>query len=83
MWYAVAMAQAIDMEAIRKLTPAQRIALIEQIWDTLAEEDAEVPVSQAAMAEMERRLAELDADPSKAISYDEMMKRLAQLRTHH
>ncbi len=74
------MAQAIDMEAIRKLTPAQRIALIEQIWDTLAEEDAEVPVSEAAMAEMERRARELASDPSKAASQDEVKRRLRELR---
>lgn len=73
------MAQAIDMEAIRKLTPAQRIALIEQIWDTLAEENA-VPVSKAVLDEMERRLAKFDADPSKGISHDEMMRRLRELR---
>lgn len=79
MWYAVAMAQAIDMEAIRKLTPAQRIALIEQIWDTLAEEDA-VPVSKAVLDEMERRLAKFDADPSSGIPHDEMMRRLRELR---
>lgn len=73
------MAQAIDMEAIRKLTPAQRIALIEQIWDTLAEEDA-VPVSKAVLDEMERRLAKFDADPSSGIPHDEMMRRLRELR---
>jgi len=73
-WYAVAMAQAIDMEAIRKLTPAQRIALIEQIWDTLAEEDAEVPVSEAAMAEMERRAKELRENPESGVSHDEVVK---------
>lgn len=74
------MVQTIDMEAIRKLTRAQRMALIAKIWDTLAEEaDADLPISKAALAEMERRSAELDADPSLAVSHEEMMKRLRSI----
>lgn len=71
------MVQTIDMEAIRKLTRAQRMALIAKIWDTLAEEDdADLPISKAVLDEMERRAAEFDADPSIGIPHEEMMKRL-------
>lgn len=74
MWYAVAMAQTIDMDAIRKLTPAQRIALIEQIWDTLAEENAEMPVSETAKAEMERRAKELRDNPESGLDHEEVVQ---------
>lgn len=74
MWYAVAMAQTIDMDAIRKLTPAQRIALIEQIWDTLAEENAEMPVSETAKAEMERRAKELRENPESGLDHEEVVQ---------
>lgn len=68
------MAQTIDMDAIRKLTPAQRIALIEQIWDTLAEENAEMPVSETAKAEMERRAQELRDNPESGIGHEEVVQ---------
>lgn len=68
------MAQTIDMDAIRKLTPAQRIALIEQIWDTLAEENAEMPVSETAKAEMERRAKELRDNPESGLDHEEVVQ---------
>lgn len=68
------MAQTIDMDAIRKLTPAQRIALIEQIWDTLAEENAEMPVSETAKAEMERRAQELRENPESGLDHEEVVQ---------
>jgi putative addiction module component (TIGR02574 family) len=74
------MPPTIDMDAIRKLSHAERLALIAKIWDTLAEEDANIPISDAVMDEMERRAAEMDANPSMGISHDEMMKRLRSLR---
>jgi putative addiction module component (TIGR02574 family) len=73
------MVQTIDMEAIRKLSRAQRVALIAKIWDTLAEEDADIPISDAVLDEMERRVAEYDADPSIGIPHEEMMRRLRKL----
>jgi putative addiction module component (TIGR02574 family) len=69
------MAQTIDIEAIRKLTVAERVALIDRIRETLIDDDA-LPLPDALLDEMERRAAELDADPSKAIPHEEMMKRL-------
>lgn len=73
------MAQTVDMDAIRKLSHAERIALMMQIWETLVDDD-DVPISDAVLDEMERRAAELDVDPSKAISHDEMMRRLRSLQ---
>lgn len=73
------MAQTIDIEAIRKLTVAERVALIDRIRETLIDDDA-LPLPDALLDEMERRAAELDADPSKAIPHEEMMKRLRSLR---
>lgn len=68
------MAQTIDMEAIRKLSPAERMALINQIWDTIADDDREVEVSAPAMAEMNRRLEEMKQDPSKSRSLEEVKR---------
>ncbi len=65
-----------DMDAIRKLSVSERLALVEEIWDSISEEPASVPVSEAQLAEARRRLAEHDVDPATAIPWDEAEKRL-------
>jgi putative addiction module component (TIGR02574 family) len=45
---------------IKSMSPEERLALIEEIWDSLDPED--VPVTDAQRAELERRSADLDRD---------------------
>jgi putative addiction module component (TIGR02574 family) len=66
----------LDMEAIRELTVAERLALVEEIWDSISDDPTSVPTSDRQLAEAHRRLAEHDADPSSAIPWDEAEKKL-------
>ena len=66
----------IDMESIRKLTVEERLALVEEIWDSISDDPGSVPTSERQLAEARRRLAEHDADPSTAIPWDEAEKKL-------
>lgn len=66
----------LDMDAIRKLTVAERLALVEEIWDSISDEPGAVPTSKRQLAEARRRLADHDADPSSAISWDIAEKKL-------
>lgn len=68
------MPQTIDMDAIRKLSRSERMALITRIWDTLAEEDAEIPLSEAAKAEICRRVQELKDNPAAGKSHEETLQ---------
>lgn len=74
------MAQLVDRKSIRMLSVAQRIELMDLIWETIVDDDAEVPVSKRDLAEMHRRRAELLADPSKGVSHAEMKKKLRGLK---
>lgn len=74
MCYAVVMPQTIGIDAIRKLSNAEPLALIDSIWESLYEEDANIPISKAAMAEMERRAKELRENPESGLSHDEVIK---------
>jgi putative addiction module component (TIGR02574 family) len=73
------MAQMIDMEAIRKLSPAERLKLIDAIWDSLADEDADVPIDPEVLEEMQRRSQWARDNPDQLISHDEMKARLRSL----
>ena len=66
----------LDMEAIRKLSVSERLALVEEIWESISDDPTSVPVSEAQLAEARRRLAEHDADPTTAVPWDEAEERL-------
>jgi putative addiction module component (TIGR02574 family) len=71
-WYAFSMAQTIDIEAIRKLSVAERMAIIEQIWDTIPEAEVEFRISERTKAEIRRRAKELRDDPDSGLSHEEV-----------
>ncbi|HUP53080.1 MAG TPA: addiction module protein [Longimicrobiales bacterium] len=61
----------IDLDAIRKLSVAERLALVEEIWDSISDDPDSAPVTKRQLAEAHRRLAEHDADPSTVIPWDQ------------
>ncbi|WP_047814599.1 addiction module protein [Rhodopirellula islandica] len=61
------------------LPVGDRLRVVHAIWDTLPD-DVDLSPSAEQQAEIDRRLAAHDADPSTAISHDEMMRRIAKRR---
>jgi putative addiction module component (TIGR02574 family) len=57
---------------IDRLGLEERLNLVEEIWDTIGAKDEEVPLTGAQRAELERRIAEDDANPSNTVSWDEV-----------
>jgi len=55
-----------------KLSVSERIQLIEDIWDSIAAEapDDALGLSQVQKAELHRRVAEHQADPSSAVPWE-------------
>ena len=63
---------------ISRLTPQERLDLLEKIWESLEPED--VPVTPAQRAELDRRLDDLDRDPSPGIPWNEVLQRIREQR---
>ena len=61
---------------ITRLSPDERLRLIEQLWDSLDEEH--VPLSPVQAAELEHRLASFDEDSAQAVSWDDLKAELAR-----
>jgi len=59
------MSHAID---IARLSPRERLDLIRELWESL--EPRSVPVTPAQIAELDRRLDELEADPHPGIPWE-------------
>lgn len=64
----------MTLDDITRLSPQERIALIAQLWDSLAEGD--LPLTQAQRDELERRLARLDAERAEAVSWETLQAQL-------
>jgi len=69
----------------RNLSVADRLQLVGDIWDSIAEEANAapdvLPLTGEQKAELDRRLAEYDADPSTGVPIDEVLARIqAQFR---
>lgn len=60
----------IAQDEIEKLSATERLALIEQLWDSLSDEA--VPLPDAQRRELERRLQTLDMEKPKAVSWKDI-----------
>ena len=71
----------MDTSHFQKLPTDQKIELVFQLWDEIVDSNEPVVLSDGVKAEMDRRCAGLDADPSLAIDEDEMWRRVNQKRS--
>jgi putative addiction module component (TIGR02574 family) len=60
------------LENIRHLSVAERLQLLEDIWDGILEDDAVPPLSDAQRAEIDRRLEAYDANLSTGRPWSEV-----------
>ena len=56
---------SLILEAVRHLSPDERVQLVEDIWDTLVDDPTALPVTAAQAEELDRRLEAYakDGDP--------------------
>ncbi|MEI9993543.1 MAG: addiction module protein [Rhizomicrobium sp.] len=65
-----------DIRDIFKLPLAERIQLVEDLWDSIAADSEGPPLTEAQEAELNRRLAELEANPSDVLDWNDVRARL-------
>lgn len=73
------MGQALHTLGIDSMSVEDRIALVQDIWDSVAIEAGLLPPSPAEKAELDRRLAEDDTTPGDTVLW-ETIKAEAQAR---
>lgn len=67
-----------QMKTLRKLPPAEKLQLVEELWDDLANSREPLPLPPWHRDEARRRAAELDADPSSAKDRDDIWRGVAE-----
>ncbi len=58
------------------LDPAEKLRLIADLWDDLAQDPAAVPVPDWQVEELDARKARLASDPSSGLTWDEVARRI-------
>jgi putative addiction module component (TIGR02574 family) len=59
-------------EQAKRLSIADRILLVEEIWDTIAEENQAFELTDSQKRELDRRLASVRANPTQGRTWDEI-----------
>ena len=66
------------LEEARRLSPRDRLQLIEALWDTLSDED--VPITAEEKSLLDARVSDLEANPNDQSPWSEVKARLEQRR---
>jgi putative addiction module component (TIGR02574 family) len=63
---------ALSQEDIKKLSVAERLELLEKVWDTLVDTPEAVPLTDPQREEIDRRLHDLETNPGSLESWPEV-----------
>ncbi len=61
---------------IQRLAPAEKLALVAELWDDLAANPDDVPVTSAQIAELDHRMEEYRKDPSRTTNWEAIKQRV-------
>jgi len=71
---------ATNPPTVFDLSPAEKLQLVEDLWDDLAATPETIPVRDWQKEELARRKANLLANPAAGLSWDTVQQRV---RSHH
>lgn len=65
---------ASDPGSVFDLPPAEKLQLVEDLWDDLAANPGDVPVHNWQKEELARRRAEFETNPESGLTWDEVKR---------
>lgn len=67
---------SVDLEQLRNLPAAEKLRIVEQLWDDIGASDAPLAIQDWHKTESQRRAAELAARPEIALTREELWRRV-------
>lgn len=65
-----------DIPEILRLSTAEKILLVEDLWNSIAADQSSIPVPQSHKDELEKRLKRYKAHPGDLLSLKELQSRI-------
>lgn len=72
------MSDSNGKRALRELSVAERILLVQDLWDSIASDQGAMSMSEEQRAELNRRLDRYEADPSEFITWQDIQASLRE-----
>ncbi len=66
------MSVSVKSLGIDRLGIEERLALVEELWDSIAADSAAIPLTDAQRAELDRRLADHEATPDDVVPWEQV-----------
>ncbi|HEY7159590.1 MAG TPA: addiction module protein [Gemmataceae bacterium] len=63
---------------IDRLSVADRLALVQEIWDSIAADPESVPLTEDLKRVLDRRCADLDANSNDVLTWEEIKARIRE-----
>jgi putative addiction module component (TIGR02574 family) len=60
------------LDQARELSLDEQIELVEALWNNIVERNAVPPLTEAQKAELDRRIADHEANPDDVVSWEEV-----------
>ena len=67
---------SIELEELRKLPIADKLRIVEQLWEDIADSGEPFPLQPWHLEEGQRRAEELDRNPDIALTREELWKQV-------
>ena len=71
---------AVNLSELLQLPVAERLKLVEALWDSIAEFPEALELTAAQKQELDRRLAAYEQDPEAGVPWSELKARLLASR---
>jgi putative addiction module component (TIGR02574 family) len=71
----------LTLEELKKLPVAERLELLEKIWESLRQDPEAVPLTDAQRRELDRRVEDLEKDPDAVESWETVQDYVRRRKT--
>lgn len=66
------MSASLKSLGIDRLSVEDKLALVEELWDSIVDSGADLPLTDAQRSELDRRLAEHEERPDEVVPWEEV-----------
>jgi putative addiction module component (TIGR02574 family) len=66
----------LTREEIEQLSVAERVQLVEEIWESIAATPEQLPLTEAQRCELDRRLERHEREPGRTVPWEEVRTKL-------